>query len=162
MFISKKTAIVMLVLLLAACGGGGSGGGSDTSSSDSSSQQNTTSNQVEESTPETSTPEATTMLVTSEDFTLETTAKLSVDVTIKALDGERAYVNICHTNGDGNIDYSNCLVKTPLTNGEYTSDVTIGNEVQVLAMQVWRYSETDEPINFLWQRSNGLLWSINI
>lgn len=158
MFINKILLIATSAFLIVACGGGGG-------STEAPASEIETNSGSSESTEETTTennPETTTMLVTGEEFLLETNADISINIVIRELFGQRAYVNICHTDTEGNIDYTDCIVKTPLTNGEYMSVITIGNEVEELAMQVWRYSLTEEPINSLWRRSNGLLWDINL
>jgi len=156
-------SLVLASLLVTGCGSGGS--------EEEGAEVPNTNDPVANETPVTvepiveepvvQTPEITTFdLVASEDFELNSTGSLDLDVYIPALSDTRAYLNVCHEKDDGRADYSNCLLNTPLKNGELASRLTLGNDVGSLVMEVWRYDTQAEPFVYHWQREDGLSWGV--
>ena len=105
-------------------------------------------------------PSSTSELTTTEDFLIESTAELNIDVSISELEYQRAYINVCHSTEDNKIDYSNCVIQKPLKDGSIYNQVTIGNEVDNLHMEVWSYEVNSIPRSFTWKRDYGLDWVV--
>ena len=100
----------------------------------------------------------TSELVAEESFLFDSTSQVSIHVDISH-QSERAYLNIC-AKENGRIDLQNCYIKAPLTEGVYTSTVSIANNVTDLAAEIWFYSEDAEPLEYAWSRENGEYWYI--
>ena len=85
---------------------------------------------------------------------------MNIDVSISELEYQRAYINVCHSTVDNQIDYSNCVIQKPLKDGSINNQVTIGNEVDNLHMEVWSYEVDSIPRSFTWERGYGLDWVV--
>jgi len=146
----------MLPLSLIACGGGG---GSDSSAP---AAPDTSQTEPEETPVEPVVEVNTVDVVASEDFLVKSTAELTLSIEIADLRFERAYLNLCHQTDSAEIDYNNCIVKTPLKNGMFEKTITIGHDVDQLELQVWRYDPTAEPYTYVWVRDGeaSMNWSV--
>ena len=105
-------------------------------------------------------PSFTSELTTTEEFLIKSTAELTIDVSISELAYQRAYINVCHSTVDNQIDYSNCVIQKPLNDGSINNQVTIGNEVDSLHMEVWTYDVDSIPRSFTWKRDYGFDWVV--
>jgi len=143
-----QMSLLASAVFLAACGG--TSGSSSSSSDDSSSGGSATDIQ------------STADLITEPGFELNSTAALQIDITVSALANERAYLYLCEKEDTDTLNYEQCLVKTPMSGGEYSATFTLGNDVETLGLEIWTYDPTDEPDQYSWTRSeDGLDWSIS-
>tara|TARA_B100000767_G_scaffold244626_1_gene243027 strand:+ start:205 stop:507 length:303 start_codon:yes stop_codon:yes gene_type:complete len=99
-------------------------------------------------------------LTTTEDFLIQSTTELNINVSISELAYQRAYINVCYSTLDNKIDYSNCIIQKPLIEGILSNQVIIGNQVDTLHMEVLIYDVNSVPRTFTWERSDGLDWSV--
>ncbi len=151
------------MLLLSAISLCGCGGGSDSDTSSNSNYQKNNTDTVTETLVETNI-QATNVnledLVTSETFLLDSKRNVALSIDISELYNSRAYLNICHTKKDGNLDYQNCLIRGPLKDGKHKGEIELGNEVEHLAMEIWTYETSEEPITSNWHNTNDNKWTV--
>lgn len=175
----KVMIFLSLLSTLGACGGGGGSGseGGSTTSTNTTSNESTTSNNdsaVDTDTVSFVTPptesaptviQSTSDLVTTEDFIFSAVDELDITIALNDLQYERAYINLCHfketQDQSQTIDYSNCVLNTPLKNGSFERGIALGNDITALKMEIWRYDINQEPLSYTWSRENGLDWTIN-
>ncbi len=99
-------------------------------------------------------------VVANPNFGFDSVSVVRINITIDALKYRRAYINICHKNNDDELQYDNCLLNTPLKNGELHSDLTVANGVGSLGMEIWVYSVDEIPLKFIWSRDDGMTWLV--
>lgn len=99
-------------------------------------------------------------IVSSEEFLFRGISTLEVHVVIESLKYRRAYINICHQDKDGNLQYDNCLLNAPLKNGQISTDIALANDINELGMTIWQYSPEDDPMEYSWMRSEVMLWTV--
>ncbi len=139
--------LVSATILLAACGG------TSSSSSDSSDSDQNGGNTTIQSTAD---------LKTEPEFELKSTATLQLDINITQLADERAYLYVCQRKDTTTLNYDRCLVKTPISEGQYSGTFTLGNDIETLGLEVWTYNPDDEPVQYSWARSkDGMSWNVS-
>ncbi len=157
--------------VIVSCGGGGSSSTDNNSNTSVNSQMLTEGNDDnveassdsgnEYSREEQSSESVTSMnLVSREDFLFRGISTLQIQVEIESLKYRRAYINICHRDKDGNIQYDDCLLNAPLKNGQMTTDIALANDVNELGMSIWQYSPDDDPMEYSWTRSEIMRWAV--
>lgn len=135
----------LLAVLLGACGG---------TSGSSSSSDNTGGSDTD--------VRSTADIKTEAEFELKSTASLQVTVNLSELVGQRAYLYICQKQDVSTLNYDRCLVKTPMSDGQYSGTFTLGNEIETLGMEVWSYDPAEEPRPYSWARSqSGMTWDVS-
>lgn len=139
------SACVALAMLLSACGGTSGGSSSSDDSSGGGSEVRSTAD-----------------LKTEPEFELKSTATLQLDINIAKLADERAYLYVCQKKDTNTLNYDRCLVKTPISGGQYSGTFTLGNDVETLGAEVWTYDPSDDPDPYSWARSkDGMSWNIS-
>lgn len=104
---------------------------------------------------------ATVDLEVSEEFELQSMTSLDVLIDIPSLYGKRAYVNICKPFSDGRTNYNDCLIRSPIENGQWLASLSVPNDVDLLKLEIWQYSISEEPIVHVWENQNtGMQWRI--
>jgi len=95
-------------------------------------------------------------------FELKSTGLLKLDVDLASLANERAYLYVCQRKDTTTLNYDRCLVKTPISEGQYSGTFTLGNDTETLGLEVWTYNPDDEPVQYSWARSkDGMSWNVN-
>ena len=146
----KLMLLASAVVVASGCGGT-SGGSSDEGN-------NLTPNPTPTPSPEvTSTAE----LQTTAEFEFSSTEALTLDLDIVRLASERGYLYVCQKKDANTLNYDRCLVKTPISNGQYDGTFTLGNDIETLGLEVWTYDPADEPDSYSWARSkDGMTWTV--
>ncbi|MEM7562240.1 MAG: hypothetical protein AAF353_04215 [Pseudomonadota bacterium] len=145
----KLPMIISALLLVASCGQGG-GGTSDEGQATGS----TDANRLED-------------IQVSRDFDFIGGEKLSFSVLNQSNSQARLYLNVCsdfsEKNGEYQISYDSCLLRTAL-DSQYTEfEIQISNTHKELIAQIWSLSEGSEPVNHRWKWvDDGYQWEINI
>ncbi len=160
MLIPKKIVVSLLIILCHGCGGS-----SDPNSGNSATDVNTNihnqdTNVVEEENSSEVVYTASEDVIANVDFLFNSAATLHINVAIEPFMYRRAYINICHTDANEELLYDDCLLNAPLKRGQIISELTIANGVETLGMEIWVYSEGDEPLRFTWSRNDGLAWIV--
>lgn len=99
-------------------------------------------------------------LIASDDFVFSASTDLIFKVEISDLLYSRAYINICHLNELGEINYQNCVVNAPLKNGVMQASIPLGNDVQTLSMAIWTYDADADARVSSWSRDDGMSWVV--
>lgn len=129
----------------------GCGGDSDSKSSNSGQVQNlvdASNNNIDPA----SNPTA--FLTASEEFEFSSNFAMGLDVDINTQ--ERAFFQVC-TSFEGDqlgsieIDYDSCVIRTPLKEGKYQGDIPVTNDKNQLVAEIWFYSETAQPQQYLYE-----------
>ena len=95
-------------------------------------------------------------------FELKSTGLLKLDVDLASLANERAYLYVCQRKDTTTLNYDRCLVKTPISQGQYDGTFTLGNDIETLGLEVWTYNPDDEPVQYSWARSkDGMNWNVS-
>jgi len=95
-------------------------------------------------------------------FELKSTGLLKLDVDLASLANERAYLYVCQRKDTTTLNYDRCLVKTPISEGQYSGTFTLGNDTETLGLEVWTYNPDDEPVQYSWARSkDGMSWNVS-
>ncbi|MFL0807917.1 MAG: hypothetical protein K6L60_11585 [Oceanobacter sp.] len=95
-------------------------------------------------------------------FELKSTGLLKLDVDLASLANERAYLYVCQRKDTTTLNYDRCLVKTPISQGQYDGTFTLGNDTETLGLEVWTYNPDDEPVQYSWARSkDGMSWNVS-
>ena len=95
-------------------------------------------------------------------FELKSTGLLKLDVDLASLASKRAYLYVCQRKDTTTLNYDRCLVKTPISNGQYDGTFTLGNDIETLGLEVWTYNPDDEPVQYSWARSkDGMSWNVS-
>ena len=89
-------------------------------------------------------PNKTEEIITSETFLLRSTTHLSIEVSLYELSNERAYINICHSDSEGQMNYENCLLNKPLINGSVNEQLVLSNDTDNYR---WKYGPTTWILN---------------
>ncbi|NTS76182.1 hypothetical protein HR060_04805 [Catenovulum sp. SM1970] len=163
---NQKTLIVLLAsALLTACGGGGGGGDSSAPAATQSTQTATET----EAAPETETTLETASIddiIIAEDNDLSSTFDLQLQVS--KLDEQRVYLSVCENyqaldNGEYDVDYNGCIVRTSLTDSGLDMSLTLANHSDQLVAAIW-YFDGNPPIYIEWQKTNVMeeQWSFEI
>lgn len=151
----KLKLILLASAVVVASGCGGTSGGS------SDEGNNLTPSPAPTPTPE---PEAksTADLQTTAEFEFSSTEVLTLDLDIARLANERGYLYVCQKKDTSTLNYDRCLVKTPISNGQYDGTFTLGNDIETLGLEVWTYNPDDEPVQYSWARSkDGMSWNVS-
>ncbi|MFC1747533.1 hypothetical protein ACFL2V_01870 [Pseudomonadota bacterium] len=81
-------------------------------------------------------------------FEMKTSHTLTIDFSWAELSEQRAYLSICQqAPAHETIDYTNCLLRTPINNGEFQGTIVVTNDQRKLFAEVWRYDLTSQPIS---------------
>lgn len=139
---------------VAACGGSGGGGSTDRSAVSTPSPSPSPMAVHEEA------PVSTADLITSEEFLFKGTSAIRISIHIDALQYRRAYINICHRDSGGNLQYGNCLLNAPFKNGRLDTEILLAHDVNELGMSIWQYSSESQAMEFTWMRNEGLTWVV--
>jgi hypothetical protein len=106
---------------------------------------------------------STSDLYTDGDFTFESFEELNIEIDSEYLSESRAYINLCRKGNNEKIDYSNCILKQPLSGGYLKARVAVGYEIQSLELAIWQYTADAPVIYDTWSRSlDGMLWKPNL
>ncbi len=97
-------------------------------------------------------------LETLAEFDFNSQQPLVVKVDLPELEAERAIANICYSNDDGSINRSNCLLQSTLNAGLLTAELSLGAHHEDLVMEVWRFSDLENPLVYHWSMLDGPLW----
>ncbi len=103
---------------------------------------------------------STAELYTDAGFELNSTTALDIRIDISDLKNERAYLNICRADEDGSADYNNCMLNAPIKNGQLNTQLILGNEIDILSMEIWRYDINSAPFRYQWDREDGAQWDV--
>ncbi len=160
MLIPKKIVISVLIILCHGCGGSSEPNSGSSTSDVNTNIQNQDADVAEEENSSEAVYTTSEDVVAHVDFLFNSVATLHINVAIKSLMYRRAYINICHTDAYEELQYDDCLLNSPLRRGQIISDLTIANGVETLGMEIWVYSEGDEPLRFTWSRNDGLAWIV--
>ncbi|MDP5212901.1 hypothetical protein ORJ66_07575 [Pseudoalteromonas tunicata] len=137
LFKMNTFALLSSLLLLSACGGGG--GAADT--------------------PVAATPIKaadpvvikTGDLAAKPEFNFSTQLNLTLDVAIEQY-SERAYLNVCREEPQtGKIDYSNCVYRGALVQGQLMHTLELSHQGGVLHADIWQFDGATEPERYQWQ-----------
>ncbi len=166
-FMGVSAVLFCSAVIIVSCGGAG-GGSSDSNSSASANSQMITEGNDDTVDEENEYPNeeqsidsvSSTDIVSREDFLFRGISTLEIQVVIESLKYRRAYINICHQDKDGSLQYDNCLLNAPLKNGQITTDIVLANDVNGLGMTIWQYSPDDDPMEYSWTRSEIMLWAV--
>lgn len=150
---AKLTLLILISLCLGGCGGGGDSSSTTPPVSDTvPDDTNTGGDDGGETGSDTETPQPLMAdLTVDEAFTFSTKLPLAVNVDLNM--GEvRAYLNICQKNVDGiSADYTNCLYRSPLNNGELDTSITLSRSDIELVAEIWFYDNSTDPLRYNWQ-----------
>jgi len=146
MNVNKTSTCLALAVLLSACGGTSGSGGSSDGLGDGSTEVRSTAD-----------------LQTTAEFELKSTEALELEVSVAALADERAYLYVCQKKDTSTLNYDRCLVKTPMSGGQYSGTFTLGNDIETLGLEVWTYDPADDPDQHSWSRSvHGMNWTVSL
>lgn len=161
-FMAVSAVLFCSTGIIVSCGGGGGGSIDSNSNASVNSQMLTEENDdtVEAGNEYPRDSVSSTDIVSSEEFLFRGISTLEVHVAIASLKYRRAYINICHQDKDGNLQYDNCLLNAPLKNGQISADIALANDVNKLGMTIWQYSPEHDPMEYSWMRSDVMLWAV--
>ncbi len=160
MLIPKKIVILMLIILCHGCGGSSNSNSGSSTTDPNTITQNQDANVTEEENSSEAVYTASEDVVANVEFLFNSVATLHINVAIASFMYRRAYINICHTDVNEELQYDDCLLNAPLKRGQIISELTVANGVETLGMEIWVYSEADEPLRFTWSRNDGLAWIV--
>lgn len=94
-------------------------------------------------------------------FTFNNQVPLTLQVELNALANEDTLVNICLPLARGNIDRSNCLLRTRLNAaGQLDTQLDLAAHHHQLYLEVWQRSNLAQPLVYHWDTSQGNHWLI--
>lgn len=99
-------------------------------------------------------------LSTLDEFTFDNIQTISLDIALPELAQERAVVNVCFPNDAGTIDRRNCLLQSPLDQGVIEASLNPGLHQTRLLMEIWRFSDLENPLEYEWSHDQGADWLI--
>ena len=154
---AKLTLLILISICLGGCGGGGESSSatppvSETVSDDTNTDTNADGGDSHETGSDTDTLQPLMAdLTVDEEFTFSTKLPLAINVDLNM--GEvRAYLNICQKNVDGiSADYTNCLYRSPLNNGQLDTSITLSRSDIELVAEIWFYDTSTDPLRYNWQ-----------
>lgn len=151
---NNKNGIIasFALLTLTACGGGGGGGSAPAASPGGSAGASSSDPNKDVS--------SAAELVVPKEFKFSSSYELPVDVNISGTTTERAFLSICPNytakNGGGfDIDYQNCLIRTPFSNGTYTGNLTVTNDKTKLIAAIWFFGTGRDAMFSEWSKDSG-------
>jgi hypothetical protein len=164
MNLSKSIAIIATLIPLIACGGGGSGSGSGEKnaatpaggSSTSGGASITNGNEQTDSPASTFTltkVDRTADIVSNDSFLFKSSAKVAVDIIVPNAQSNTDYLTICLGNATtAYVDYSQCLLQTPISSQQFKGKLTLTNDTLSLAVVLLDYDQPNKPYIRFWSR----------
>jgi len=80
---------------------------------------------------------ATNELTAEADFALDSSLDIAVDINLKGLDNEAAYLSICGARSDATPDYDNCFVRTALPEAAYEGTLRLSSALEDAYSAIW-------------------------
>mgnify|MGYP000501018570 CR=1 FL=1 len=156
-----KLAAIVLFPTLVACGGGG--GGSE--SADTASPTVATPAPAPQNSPDPVAVTSTAELTVDGDFNLATESGLRLQTDLDTLSAHRGYLSVCtdfevSDNQVSFVNYDSCLLRTWVEQNGYEQSLAVTHDVNTLVAAVW-YPDLEAVDYSVWQRADGMQWSVN-
>jgi len=152
------TAMVVTALVLGGCGGGGGSASAGTQPPEVVAQPEPAESEVPSPTPEAEANPApapitaTSELVLSNDFSLQSHTSVEVSIDINSLDNSSGYLSICSVlntddaNSEEAPDYKNCFVRTAIPASAYEATLDLSTAEGVAYSAIWFLDLSREPV----------------
>ncbi|TFH89556.1 hypothetical protein [Vibrio ouci] len=150
----KISLSVLFASLLVACGGGG--GGESASSSPSGTSTGSESGSESEGAAATGQALSLTDLQIEHSNSLTSVYNVDIDVSLPHLAASHVYISICDNSGGSleNVDYTKCLVKAALQNGQGEYQLRVPNHCQSLIAVVSIMEPDVDPLVYTLNHNN--------
>jgi hypothetical protein len=86
----------------------------------------------------------------------KSSAKLAVDIIVPNTQSNADYLTICLGNKTtATVDYSQCLLQTPISSQQFQGELTVTNDTQSLAIVLLDYDQPNKPYISFWSRADS-------
>jgi hypothetical protein len=92
-------------------------------------------------------------IVSNDSFMFKSSTKVAIDIIVPSNLNKTDYLTVClGDEATAFVDYSQCLLKTPITNLQFTGELTLKNDTQSLALVLLDYDHPNSPHVSFWNR----------
>jgi hypothetical protein len=100
--------------------------------------------------------DSTAEIISNDSFMFKSSAKIAIDIVVPATLNNTDYLTICL--GDettASVDYSNCILQTPIASQQFEGELTLSNDTQSLAIVLLDYDQPNTPYISFWSRADS-------
>jgi hypothetical protein len=95
-------------------------------------------------------------IVSNDSFMFKSSAKVPVDIAVPNAKSNTDYLTICLGNKTTAIvDYSQCLLQTPISSQRFQGELTLTNDTLSLAIVLIDYDQPNKPYISFWSRADS-------
>jgi hypothetical protein len=175
----KSILTITAINSLIACGGGGGGGGGSDDVVGQTSGTSNSANPAASGSTASQTPggtisggsisqaasvnpasfakvDSTAEIVSNDSFMFKSSAKLAVDIIVPNTQSNADYLTIClGSKTTATVDYSQCLLQSPISSQQFQGELTVTNDTQSLAIVLLDYDQPNKPYISFWSRADS-------
>jgi hypothetical protein len=95
-------------------------------------------------------------IISNDSFLFKSSAKVAIDIVVPSNLDKTDYLTIClGDEATAFIDYSQCILQTPITSQQFTGELTLRNDTQSLALVLLDYDQPNSPYVSYWNRQDS-------
>jgi predicted ribonuclease toxin of YeeF-YezG toxin-antitoxin module len=99
---------------------------------------------------------STAEIVSNDSFMFKSSAKVAVDIIVPNAQSNTDYLTICLANETtATVDYSQCLLQTPISSQRFQGELTLTNDTLSLAIVLLDYDQPNKPHISFWSRADS-------
>jgi hypothetical protein len=92
-------------------------------------------------------------IISNDSFMFKSSTKVAIDIIVPSNLNKTDYLTVClGDEATAFVDYSQCILKTPITNLQFTGELTLKNDTQSLALVLLDYDHPNSPHVSFWNR----------
>jgi hypothetical protein len=92
-------------------------------------------------------------IVSNDSFMFKSSKKVAIDIVVPSNLNKTDYLTVClGDEATAFVDYSQCILKTPITSLQFTGELTLKNDTQSLALVLLDYDQPNSPHVSFWNR----------
>ena len=95
-------------------------------------------------------------IISNDSFLFKSSAKVAIDIVVPSNLDKTDYLTVClGDEATAFVDYSQCLLQTPITSQQFTGELTLRNDTQSLALVLLDYDQPNSPYVSYWNRQDS-------
>lgn len=104
---------------------------------------------------------STAKLTAPSTFAFSNQSKLILQINLPQLVNQKTLITICFPNELDVINRNNCILKTTMSNGEFSVELDLAAHKNTLLLEIRKRSNIENVQIYSWSRDQGMLWQVN-